>query len=121
MTNVSDEVSSEEGPEAGYPLRRNAERASSDCTFRNRKSHHYKKHYPVEVCSCNDLRQTFMKAVRYIIENYFPSITASLFSELIFLTLSPVGDSQGRAIQCQLFLFVGWLWYKNVYSCSTLV
>nr|XP_028603439.1 putative homeodomain transcription factor 2 isoform X3 [Podarcis muralis] len=48
VTNVSDEVSSEEGPEAGYPLRRNAERASSDCTFRNRKSHHYKKHYPVE-------------------------------------------------------------------------
>ncbi|XP_072856812.1 protein PHTF2 isoform X2 [Pogona vitticeps] len=46
--NLSDEVSSEEGPEAGYPLRRNAERASSDCAFRNRKSHHYKKHYPVE-------------------------------------------------------------------------
>ncbi|XP_062990277.1 protein PHTF2 isoform X2 [Elgaria multicarinata webbii] len=48
VANVSDEVSSEEGPETGYPLRRNAERASSDCTFRNRKSHHYKKHYPVE-------------------------------------------------------------------------
>lgn len=48
VTNVSDEVSSEEGPETGYPLRRNAERASSDCTFRNRKAHHYKKHYPVE-------------------------------------------------------------------------
>nr|XP_034982607.1 putative homeodomain transcription factor 2 isoform X3 [Zootoca vivipara] len=48
VTNMSDEVSSEEGPEAGYPLRRNAERTSSDCTFRNRKSHHYKKHYPVE-------------------------------------------------------------------------
>ncbi|XP_042324735.1 protein PHTF2 isoform X1 [Sceloporus undulatus] len=48
VTNVSDEVSSEEGPETGYTLRRNAERASSDCAFRNRKSHHYKKHYPVE-------------------------------------------------------------------------
>ncbi|XP_026532947.1 putative homeodomain transcription factor 2 isoform X1 [Notechis scutatus] len=48
MTNISDEVSSEEGPEASYPLRRNAERPSSDCAFRNKKSHHYKKHYPVE-------------------------------------------------------------------------
>ncbi|XP_034274974.1 protein PHTF2 isoform X2 [Pantherophis guttatus] len=48
MTNISDEVSSEEGPETGYPLRRNAERASSDCAFRNKKSHHYKKHYPIE-------------------------------------------------------------------------
>ncbi|ETE57103.1 putative homeodomain transcription factor 2, partial [Ophiophagus hannah] len=48
MTNISDEVSSEEGPEAGYPLRRNAERPSSDSAFRNKKSHHYKKHYPVE-------------------------------------------------------------------------
>ncbi|XP_042715323.1 protein PHTF2 isoform X5 [Chrysemys picta bellii] len=48
VTNVSDEVSSEEGPESGYPLRRNVERASSDCALRNRKSHHYKKHYPVE-------------------------------------------------------------------------
>ncbi|XP_053109251.1 protein PHTF2 isoform X2 [Hemicordylus capensis] len=48
VTNVSDEVSSEEGPDTGYHLRRNAERVSSDCVFRNRKSHHYKKHYPVE-------------------------------------------------------------------------
>ncbi|XP_066489196.1 protein PHTF2 isoform X2 [Tiliqua scincoides] len=48
VANVSDEVSSEEGPDTGYSLRRNAERASSDCTFRNRKAHHYKKHYPVE-------------------------------------------------------------------------
>ncbi|XP_019399167.1 PREDICTED: putative homeodomain transcription factor 2 isoform X2 [Crocodylus porosus] len=47
ITNVSDEVSSEEGPETGYPLRRHVERASSDCALRNRKSH-YKKHYPVE-------------------------------------------------------------------------
>uniref|UniRef100_G1KF60 Putative homeodomain transcription factor 2 n=1 Tax=Anolis carolinensis TaxID=28377 RepID=G1KF60_ANOCA len=48
VTNVSDEVSSEEVPETGYTLRRNAERASSDCAFRNRKPHHYKKHYSVE-------------------------------------------------------------------------
>ncbi|RMC10383.1 hypothetical protein DUI87_13186 [Hirundo rustica rustica] len=48
VTNLSDEVSSEEGPEAGYSLRRNVERTSSDCTLRNRKSHHYKKHYPLE-------------------------------------------------------------------------
>ncbi|XP_077194165.1 protein PHTF2 [Paroedura picta] len=48
VATMSDEVSSEEGPEAGYHLRRNAERASNDCAFRNRKSHHYKKHYPVE-------------------------------------------------------------------------
>ncbi|XP_025923500.1 putative homeodomain transcription factor 2 isoform X3 [Apteryx rowi] len=48
ITNVSDEVSSEEGPETGYSLRRHVERTSSDCTIRNRKSHHYKKHYPLE-------------------------------------------------------------------------
>ncbi|XP_056372259.1 protein PHTF2 isoform X2 [Oenanthe melanoleuca] len=48
VTNLSDEVSSEEGPETGYSLRRSVERTSSDCTLRNRKSHHYKKHYPLE-------------------------------------------------------------------------
>ncbi|XP_075782753.1 protein PHTF2 isoform X2 [Pelodiscus sinensis] len=48
VTNISDEVSSEEGAESGYLLRRNVERASSDCALRNRKSHHYKKHYAVE-------------------------------------------------------------------------
>ncbi|XP_046763046.1 protein PHTF2 isoform X6 [Gallus gallus] len=48
VTNLSDEVSSEEGPETGYSLRRNVERTSSDGTLRNRKSHHYKKHYPLE-------------------------------------------------------------------------
>uniref|UniRef100_A0A4X1SEV0 Putative homeodomain transcription factor 2 n=1 Tax=Sus scrofa TaxID=9823 RepID=A0A4X1SEV0_PIG len=47
MTNVSDEVSSEEGPETGYPLRRHADR-TSESILRNRKSHHYKKHYPNE-------------------------------------------------------------------------
>uniref|UniRef100_A0A8D1PC39 PHTF1/2 N-terminal domain-containing protein n=1 Tax=Sus scrofa TaxID=9823 RepID=A0A8D1PC39_PIG len=47
MTNVSDEVSSEEGPETGYPLRCHADR-TSESILRNRKSHHYKKHYPNE-------------------------------------------------------------------------
>uniref|UniRef100_A0A8C6DYS9 Putative homeodomain transcription factor 2 n=1 Tax=Moschus moschiferus TaxID=68415 RepID=A0A8C6DYS9_MOSMO len=47
VTNVSDEVSSEEGPETGYPLRRHADRTSENI-LRNRKSHHYKKHYPNE-------------------------------------------------------------------------
>ncbi|XP_036285515.1 protein PHTF2 isoform X3 [Pipistrellus kuhlii] len=47
ITNVSDEVSSEEGPETGYPLRRNVDR-TSESILRNRKSHHYKKHYPNE-------------------------------------------------------------------------
>ncbi|XP_054420111.1 protein PHTF2 isoform X2 [Pteronotus mesoamericanus] len=46
-TNVSDEVSSEEGPETGYPLRRHVDRPS-ESILRNRKSHHYKKHYPNE-------------------------------------------------------------------------
>ncbi|XP_032498191.1 putative homeodomain transcription factor 2 isoform X3 [Phocoena sinus] len=47
VTNVSDEVSSEEGPETGYPLRCHADR-TSESILRNRKSHHYKKHYPNE-------------------------------------------------------------------------
>ncbi|XP_074196741.1 protein PHTF2 isoform X3 [Rhinolophus sinicus] len=47
ITNVSDEVSSEEGPETGYPLRRHVDR-TSESILRNRKSHHYKKHYPNE-------------------------------------------------------------------------
>nr|XP_013007931.1 putative homeodomain transcription factor 2 isoform X4 [Cavia porcellus] len=47
ITNVSDEVSSEEGPETGYSLRRHADR-TLESVLRNRKSHHYKKHYPHE-------------------------------------------------------------------------
>ncbi|XP_047417701.1 protein PHTF2 isoform X3 [Sciurus carolinensis] len=47
ITNVSDEVSSEEGPETGYSLRRHVDRTSENI-LRNRKSHHYKKHYPNE-------------------------------------------------------------------------
>ncbi|XP_069852443.1 protein PHTF2 isoform X2 [Dipodomys merriami] len=47
ITNVSDEVSSEDGPEAGYSLRRHVDRTSENI-LRNRKSHHYKKHYTNE-------------------------------------------------------------------------
>ncbi|XP_027974980.1 putative homeodomain transcription factor 2 isoform X2 [Eumetopias jubatus] len=47
IANVSDEVSSEEGPETGYPLRRHVDR-TSESILRNRKPHHYKKHYPNE-------------------------------------------------------------------------
>lgn len=48
---ASDEASSEEDPEVSYrALRRGVERMNSECTLRNRKSsHHYKKHYTVEV------------------------------------------------------------------------
>ncbi|RXM32317.1 putative homeodomain transcription factor 2 [Acipenser ruthenus] len=49
IEHASDEVSSEEDPETGYSLgRRNVERTSSDYVLRNRKPHHYKKHYPAE-------------------------------------------------------------------------
>ncbi|CAO2617130.1 Protein PHTF2 [Lemmus lemmus] len=45
--NVSDEVSSEEGPEAGYSPRCHVDRAP-ESSLRNRKAHHYKKHYTNE-------------------------------------------------------------------------
>uniref|UniRef100_A0A8C5K7C4 Putative homeodomain transcription factor 2 n=1 Tax=Jaculus jaculus TaxID=51337 RepID=A0A8C5K7C4_JACJA len=45
--NVSDDVSSEEGPEAGYSLRCHVDR-TLESSLRNRKSHHYKKHYSNE-------------------------------------------------------------------------
>ncbi|XP_035282414.1 putative homeodomain transcription factor 2 isoform X3 [Anguilla anguilla] len=67
VENMSDEASSEEDPEASYSaIRRGVERMNSDCTLRNRKTHHYKKHYPAEEtpksgtsCSsrCSSLRQ----------------------------------------------------------------
>ncbi|GAB1289424.1 Protein PHTF2 [Apodemus speciosus] len=47
ITNVSDEVSSEEGPETGYPVRCHVDR-TSESGLRNRKPHHYKKHYANE-------------------------------------------------------------------------
>ncbi|XP_043086705.1 putative homeodomain transcription factor 2 isoform X4 [Puntigrus tetrazona] len=48
VENMSDEASSEEDPENYSALRRAAERKNSDCTLRNRKAHHYKKHYTAE-------------------------------------------------------------------------
>lgn len=45
VENMSDEASSEEDPENYSTLRRGVERMNSDCTLRNRKTHHYKKHY----------------------------------------------------------------------------
>ncbi|XP_030071613.1 protein PHTF2 isoform X3 [Microcaecilia unicolor] len=48
VTNISDEVSSEEDPETEYILRCNVDRASSDSLLRNRKAHHYRKHYSTE-------------------------------------------------------------------------
>ncbi|XP_017349354.1 protein PHTF2 isoform X5 [Ictalurus punctatus] len=45
VENMSDEASSEEDPENYSSLRRGVERVNSDCTLRNRKTHHFKKHY----------------------------------------------------------------------------
>lgn len=49
LANVSDEVSSEDDPSTGYIARRNMDRPHNDSVLRNRKSHHYKKHYTTEV------------------------------------------------------------------------
>ncbi|XP_053321450.1 protein PHTF2 isoform X2 [Spea bombifrons] len=46
--NISDEVSSEDDPSTGYIARRNTDRVADDSTVRNRKAHHYKKHYAAE-------------------------------------------------------------------------
>ncbi|CAI9532776.1 unnamed protein product [Staurois parvus] len=48
LANVSDEVSSEDDPSTGYIARRNMDRPHNDSALRNRKSHHYKKHYTAE-------------------------------------------------------------------------
>ncbi|XP_016348507.1 putative homeodomain transcription factor 2 [Sinocyclocheilus anshuiensis] len=48
VENMSGEASSEEDPENYSALRRGVERKNSDCTLRNRKAHHYKKHYTAE-------------------------------------------------------------------------
>ncbi|KAK9975474.1 hypothetical protein ABG768_020730 [Culter alburnus] len=48
VENMSDEASSEEDPENYSALRRGTERKNSDCTLRNRKTPHYKKHYTAE-------------------------------------------------------------------------
>ncbi|XP_046878412.1 protein PHTF2-like isoform X3 [Hypomesus transpacificus] len=76
LDNMSDEASSEEDPEASTysPLRRGVERVGSDCTLRNRKAHHYKKHYAAEEvpksgtsCSsrCSSLRTQDSESTRH--------------------------------------------------------
>ncbi|XP_047431066.1 protein PHTF2-like isoform X3 [Mugil cephalus] len=72
---ASDEASSEEDPEASYSaLRRGVERMNSDCTLRNRKNTHHKKHYAVEdvpksgtSCSsrCSSLRTQDSESTRH--------------------------------------------------------
>ncbi|KAM6146247.1 protein PHTF2 isoform 6-T6 [Phoenicopterus ruber ruber] len=112
VTNLSDEVSSEEGPETGYSLRRNVERTSSDCTLRNRKSHHYKKHYPLEshlpwihslnpglekisaiVWEGNDCKKADMSVLEISgmimnrVNSYIPGIGYQIFGNVISLIL----------------------------------
>ncbi|KAM9245886.1 protein PHTF2 isoform 6-T6 [Leptosomus discolor] len=112
VTNLSDEVSSEEGPETGYSLRRNVERTSSDCTLRNRKSHHYKKHYPLEshlpwihslnpglekisaiVWEGNDCKKADMSVLEISgmimnrVNSYIPGIGYQIFGNVISLVL----------------------------------
>eukprot|EP00063_Salmo_salar_P089486 XP_014064321.1 PREDICTED: putative homeodomain transcription factor 2 [Salmo salar] len=77
VENMSDEASSEEDPEASYTaIRRGVERISSDCTLRNRKPHHYKKHYTINTeetpksgtsCSsrCSSLRTQDSESTRH--------------------------------------------------------
>ncbi|KAM8974601.1 protein PHTF2 isoform 3-T3 [Pelodytes ibericus] len=48
VANVSDEVSSEDDPSAGYTARRSIDRPTGESNIRNRKTHHYKKHYTAE-------------------------------------------------------------------------
>ncbi|XP_072528635.1 protein PHTF2-like isoform X2 [Salminus brasiliensis] len=74
VENMSDEASSEEDPENYSTLRRGVERMNSDCTLRNRKPHHYKKHYTAEEtpksgtsCSsrCSSLRTQDSESTRH--------------------------------------------------------
>ncbi|XP_066524556.1 protein PHTF2-like isoform X1 [Hoplias malabaricus] len=74
VENISDEASSEEDPENYSSLRRGVERMNSDCTLRNRKVHHYKKHYTAEEtpksgtsCSsrCSSLRTQDSESTRH--------------------------------------------------------
>uniref|UniRef100_A0A8C5WFP6 Putative homeodomain transcription factor 2 n=1 Tax=Leptobrachium leishanense TaxID=445787 RepID=A0A8C5WFP6_9ANUR len=48
IANVSDEVSSEDDPSTGYTARRNIDRPPGESGIRNRKAHHYKKHYTAD-------------------------------------------------------------------------
>lgn len=74
VENMSDEASSEEDPENYSTLRRGVERMNSECALRNRKSHHYKKHYTAEEtpksgtsCSsrCSSLRTQDSESTRH--------------------------------------------------------
>ncbi|XP_043823265.1 protein PHTF2 isoform X5 [Dromiciops gliroides] len=111
ITNVSDEVSSEEGLETGYPLRRHVDRASENI-IRNRKSHHYKKHYSTEshlpwlhssnpglekvsaiVWEGNDCKKAEMSVLEISgmimnrVNSYIPGIGYQIFANVISLVL----------------------------------
>ncbi|XP_051818653.1 protein PHTF2 isoform X4 [Antechinus flavipes] len=111
ITNVSDEVSSEEGLETGYPLRRHVDRASENI-LRNRKSHHYKKHYSTEshlpwlhssnpglekvsaiVWEGNDCKKAEMSVLEISgmimnrVNSYIPGIGYQIFANAISLVL----------------------------------
>ncbi|XP_020840163.1 protein PHTF2 isoform X4 [Phascolarctos cinereus] len=111
ISNVSDEVSSEEGLETGYPLRRHIERASENI-LRNRKSHHYKKHYSTEshlpwlhssnpglekvsaiVWEGNDCKKAEMSVLEISgmimnrVNSYIPGIGYQIFANVISLVL----------------------------------
>ncbi|XP_068962631.1 protein PHTF2 isoform X3 [Petaurus breviceps papuanus] len=111
ITNISDEVSSEEGLETGYPLRRHVERASEN-SLRNRKSHHYKKHYSTEshlpwlhssnpglekvsaiVWEGNDCKKAEMSVLEISgmimnrVNSYIPGIGYQIFANVISLVL----------------------------------
>ncbi|XP_075862607.1 protein PHTF2 isoform X5 [Microcebus murinus] len=111
ITNISDEVSSEEGPEPGYPLRRHVDR-TNESVLRNRKSHHYKKHYPNEshlpwlhsshpglekisaiVWEGNDCKKADMSVLEISgmimnrVNNHIPGIGYQIFGNVISLIL----------------------------------
>ncbi|XP_056655480.1 protein PHTF2 isoform X4 [Monodelphis domestica] len=111
ITNVSDEVSSEEGLETGYSLRRHIDRASENI-LRNRKSHHYKKHYSTEshlpwlhssnpglekvsaiVWEGNDCKKAEMSVLEISgmimnrVNSYIPGIGYQIFANVISLVL----------------------------------
>ncbi|XP_058513485.1 protein PHTF2 isoform X3 [Ochotona princeps] len=111
VTNMSDEESSEEGPETGYALRRHADRAS-ESILRNRKSQHYKKHHPNEshlpwlhnshpglekisaiVWEGNDCKKADMSVLEISgmimnrVNNHIPGIGYQIFGNVISLVL----------------------------------
>lgn len=69
VENMSDEVSSEEDHKNYSKIRRGVERLNSNCTLRNRRSHHYKKHYTgAEVC-----KQLFRSFLFSLTDNWLRS------------------------------------------------